>query len=251
MNRKGLFKAYQVQAARQENARTRTLILDAPLPSEPGQFVMAWLPDVGEKPFSISGNDPLTLTVCDVGPVSRALCALQPGERVWARGPLGKGFVLTGTSHILVGGGYGAAPLIFLARQARALGHKVVVCLGAKTHTELILSEQFKDMGCEVLAATEDGSAGLQGLVSLPLLHALEQNPTAGVYTCGPTGMLLAVRQLCRPFQVPTQLSFEALMRCGVGLCGSCELSEEICHLLGIPTGFLVCHDGPVVMAGS
>ncbi len=59
--------------------------------------------------------------------------------------------------------------------------------------------------------------------------------------------MLLAVWQLSQR-QVPAQLSFEALIRCGIGLCGSCELSEETCQLLGIPSGFLICHDGPVVI---
>ncbi|HOI10903.1 MAG TPA: dihydroorotate dehydrogenase electron transfer subunit, partial [Myxococcota bacterium] len=213
-------------------------ILDAPLPSEPGQFVMAWLPDVGEKPFSISGNDPLTLTVCDVGPVSRALCALQPGERVWARGPLGKGFVLTGTSHILVGGGYGAAPLSFLARQARALGHKVVVCLGAKTHTELMLSEQFKDMGCEVLAATEDGSAGVRGRVTA--LYRPQDFDV--VVACGPVPMMRAVQQACRDAGTRAVLSMEARMACGIGACLGCTTQTT--------TGMRrVCTDGPVFPA--
>ena len=251
MNRDGLFEVYQVKSTRQENPRTHTLTFDAPLPSDPGQYVMAWLPGIGEKPFSISANDPLALTICDVGPVSQALCALQPGERLWVRGPLGKGFVLSGDTHILVGGGYGAAPLSLLAKQARASGHKVVVCLGAKTRTDLLMLEQFEAMGCKLLVATEDGSAGAQGLVSLPLLDALQENIPAEVYGCGPAGMLLAVHQLCSRAMVPMQLSFEALIRCGVGLCGSCELSEEICQQLGLPAGFLVCHDGPVVRLGS
>ncbi len=245
----GLFQVLRINRIRKENAHTQTLMMNASLPDAyPGQFVMAWLPGIGEKPFSISGNDPLTLTVCDVGPVSHALCQLEAGNRLWVRGPLGKGFVLSGEAQILVGGGYGSAPLSFLAKQARELGQEVTVCLGAKTKADLIMVEQFEDLGCQVLLATEDGSAGEQGLVSLPLLRAMEQNMAAGVYACGPTGMLLAVWQLCRSVQVPAQLSFEALIRCGIGLCGSCELSEETCQLLGIPSGFLVCHDGPVVI---
>ncbi|HOA22178.1 MAG TPA: hypothetical protein PKL82_06770, partial [Anaerolineaceae bacterium] len=62
MNRDGLFEVYQVKSTRQENPRTHTLTFDAPLPSDPGQYVMAWLPGIGEKPFSISANDPLALT---------------------------------------------------------------------------------------------------------------------------------------------------------------------------------------------
>lgn len=87
----GLFQASRIDRVRKENADTLTLFLDASLPdAAPGQFVMAWLPGVGEKPFSISGNDPLTLTVCAVGPVSRALCELKPADQLWVRGPLGK-----------------------------------------------------------------------------------------------------------------------------------------------------------------
>jgi len=244
----GVFQRIRLAHVQNENAHTKTLIFNYFLKdAQPGQYVMAWLPGIGEKPFSISGSDPLSLTVCDVGPVSHALCQLSKGERVWVRGPLGKGFALSGEVHILVGGGYGAAPLSFLAKQARALNHKVVVCLGAKIKADLLMVEQFEGMGCEVLLATEDGSASVQGLVSLPLLQALQDNNPAVVYACGPTGMLLTVGQFCRRAQVPAQLSFEALIRCGVGLCGSCELSEEICQQLGIPAGFLVCHDGPVV----
>ena len=250
MNRDGLFEVYQVKSTRQENPRTHTLTFDAPLPSDPGQYVMAWLPGIGEKPFSISANDPLALTVCEVGPVSSALCQLKAGDKLWARGPLGRGFALVGQSHILVGGGYGAAPLTFLAKQARAQGYKVTVCLGAKTQADLIMVDEFRRLGCELLIATEDGSAGEQGLVSLPLLRAMEQDTAASVYACGPTGMLLAVHRLCQRVRVPTQLSFEALIRCGIGLCGSCELSEETCQQLGIPFGFLVCHDGPVLTPG-
>lgn len=250
MSQKGLFSTFRVQSLQRENSKTCTIILDTGLDATPGQFVMAWLPDIGEKPFSISGSDPLTLTVCEVGLVSSALCQLKAGDKLWARGPLGRGFALVGQTHILVGGGYGAAPLTFLAKQARAQGHTVTVCLGAKTQADLIMVDEFRRLGCELLIATEDGSAGEQGLVSLQLLRAMEQDTAASVYACGPTGMLLAVHRLCQRVRVPAQLSFEALIRCGIGLCGSCELSEETCQQLGIPSGFLVCHDGPVLTPG-
>ncbi len=248
MNKNGFFTAFRVIENRSENSKTQTLVMDCSLQdAQPGQYVMAWLPGVGEKPFSISGNEPLMLTVADVGQVSHALNQLMAGEQVWVRGPLGKGFVLSGEHHVLVGGGYGAAPLRFLAQKARQLEHQVSVCLGAKTQADLLMVELFAQMGCEVLIATEDGSAGVQGLVILPLLQALQGQESAVAYACGPTGMLLAIGQLCQQLQVPMQLSFEALIRCGVGLCGSCELEEETCLRLGIPPGFLVCHDGPVV----
>jgi len=244
---KGLFSVFTVQEVRCENAYTRTLIFDSPLlDSQPGQYVMAWLPGIGEKPFSISDDDPLGLTIADVGPVSRALTKLTLGERVWVRGPLGRGFTLASHSHLLVGGGYGAAPLSLLAKRARQQGHPVMVALGAKTKDDLILVSAFSAMGCQVFLATEDGSAGIQGLVTGAMEQAVAGGCPETLYACGPNGMLMAVAAFAREKKLPAQLSFEALIRCGVGLCGSCELPEEVCNKLGIPTGFLVCHDGPV-----
>ncbi len=249
MKTEGFFQAYRIFDVRVENALTRTLIFDAPLPdSNPGQFVMAWLPEIGEKPFSISGNDPLALTIADVGPVSHALSQLSPGERVWVRGPFGKGFRLTGQPSLLVGGGYGAAPLSFLAKLLRHHEVPVAVALGAGTRDALMMVPQFESLGCQVYLATEDGSAGIRGLVTKVVkLGCVDVNPRM-LYGCGPTGLLVALGEFSRGNQLTAQLSFEALIRCGVGLCGSCELPEDICLHLGIPTGFLVCHDGPVAI---
>ena len=247
MKTEGLFTAYPVMHVRHENQMTRTLVFDGVLPvCAPGQYVMAWLPGIGEKPFSVSGNDPLALTIAEVGLVSHALTHLLPGDRVWIRGPFGKGFSLVSQSHLLIGGGYGAAPLSFLASQAQAAGHAVCVALGAKTQEELMMVSAFERLGCLVYLASEDGSAGTRGLVTALIEQASREIFPGCVYACGPTGMLLAVGQAAKALNLPVQLSFEALIRCGVGLCGSCELGDAVCHTLGIPEGFLVCHDGPV-----
>jgi dihydroorotate dehydrogenase electron transfer subunit len=248
MNRKGTFTAYRIQSVRIENKTTRTLVFDAPLEDvQPGQYVMAWLPGIGEKPFSISGDVPLALTVADVGPVSRALARLKVGERVWVRGPLGCGFSLVSDSHLLVGGGYGAAPLGLLARRARKVGHSVAVVLGAKSEGDLMMVSTFEEMGCQVYTATEDGSCGVRGLVTAAVEAAYDECEPRALYACGPNPMLIALAAYAREKEMPAQLSFEALIRCGIGLCGSCELPEEVCAQLGISPGFLVCHDGPVV----
>lgn len=249
MKRKGLFTTYCIQEVRQENAFTWSLVFDAPLAdSIPGQFVMAWLPNIGEKPFSISGNDPLSLTIADVGFVSHALSQLTPGERLWVRGPLGRGFSLSPQSSLLVGGGYGAAPLSLLARQLRLMEAPVAVALGAKTRDALMMVPLFESLGCRVHLATEDGSAGIKGWVTAAVKQAcLTMNPEV-LYACGPTEMLVALGAFASQRGLTAQLSFEALIRCGVGLCGSCELPEAICKKLGIPAGFLVCQDGPVAV---
>jgi dihydroorotate dehydrogenase electron transfer subunit len=248
MNRKGTFTAYRIQSVRIENKTTRTLVFDAPLEDvQPGQYVMAWLPGIGEKPFSISGDEPFALTIADVGPVSRALTRLKVGERVWVRGPLGRGFSLTSQSHLLVGGGYGAAPLSLLARRARKVGHSVAVALGAKSEGDLMMVSTFEEMGCQVYTATEDGSCGVRGLVTAAVEAAYDECEPRALYACGPNPMLITLAAYAHEKELPAQLSFEALIRCGIGLCGSCELPEEVCAQLGISPGFLVCHDGPVV----
>ena len=84
----------QIVEIRAENEQTKTFVLDGALDAAPGQFVMAWLPGVDEKPFSLADADPVTLTIAAVGPFSRALHGLAVGERIWLRGPLGKGYQL-------------------------------------------------------------------------------------------------------------------------------------------------------------
>lgn len=247
MSTHGLFQALRLQSVRVENKLTKTLICDGEMPeAQPGQFVMAWLPGIGEKPFSIAAKEPFSLTVAAVGPVSEALCRLQPGKRVWVRGPLGQGFALQGHRHLLVGGGYGAAPLAFLAGEIINQKEDVTVCLGACTAKEVILASVFDRLGCRVRLNTEDGSLGERGLVTASLQAELTENRPDAVYACGPTPMLSAVNVLCAHFEVPCQLSWEAHMRCGLGLCGSCELPKEICEAVGLPKGWLVCKDGPV-----
>jgi len=219
-----------------ENIRTRTLILDARVEATPGQFVMLWLPGLDEKPFSLVDIDPLTVTVARVGPFTTALHCLAPGGRVWFRGPFGHGFEIEGERLLLVGGGYGAAPLHFLARRALAAGCQVTVALGARTAIELLFVNRFHQQGIELHLTTEDGSVGQQGLVTAVVEPLLAAGTVDALYACGPHGMLRALEALCRQFQVPGQLSWEAHMRCGIGLCGSC-----------VHDGRLLCVDGPVL----
>jgi len=242
-----IFQMVKVKEVQVENPTSRTLICDEILPdAQPGQYVMAWLPGVGEKPFSIAHSNPLTITVAAVGPVSQALCGLKPEERLWVRGPLGQGFQLAGKKHLLVGGGYGAAPLLFLSRQAIEKGQQVCACLGARSQQELVLVEKFRSAGCDVGLCTEDGSCGEQGLATHIAEQAIQDFNPDCLYACGPHAMLLALGELCKVKKLPAQLSWEALLRCGIGLCGSCELDQETRCQAGLPAGWLVCKDGPV-----
>ena len=226
------------------NHRTIWVEMNQTLDAQPGQFVMAWLPGVGERPFSIAGSAPLCLLVVDVGPFSHAIHQLKAGDTLWIKGPLGHGFSLLGDAAILAGGGYGAAPLWPLAQLALSQGMNVQVCLGARSKADLLLCDAFEEIGCELTLATEDGSAGETGLVTGVVEKILKSKKIDGLYACGPTGMLTALASLAKTYNFPYQLSWEKLMRCGMGLCGSCEVPQTCDPAL--PPGWLACFDGPV-----
>lgn len=242
--KRAMHESYTVRQVRTENYRTTTLVLDRPLPAEPGQFVMAWLPGVDEKPFSIAADDPLALTIVAVGAFSEAAHRLEPGASLWVRGPLGHGFTLpNGPGRrrlLLVAGGYGVAPLLFLARRATAAGYAVDVCVGARTSADVLLAAPLRATGATVHITTEDGTAGTQGMVMQAVDAVVRAAEPDVVYACGPAGMLEAVERKCQDYDLSHQLSWEAHMRCGMGLCGACEVP-------GRPKlGWLACHDGPV-----
>lgn len=241
------YQAFRIVQIRSVGKATKTIIFDKALVNaEAGQFVMLWLAGIGEKPISIMDDDPFSIAVSVVGPFSRALSDLQIGSRIWARGPFGRGYKLQGNVHLLVGGGYGAAPLLFLAETACSKKDAVKVCLGARSSDDLILIDVFKTLGCEVMLSTDDGSSGKAGLVTDLVERVLQNSRIDTLYGCGPLPMLSALSILCRQAKLPAQLSWEANMRCGIGLCGSCELDDETRRSAGIPAGWLVCRDGPI-----
>jgi dihydroorotate dehydrogenase electron transfer subunit len=250
----GIPQPFTITAIKQENAITKTFVLDGALPAQPGQFVMVWLPGHEDKPFSLANADPVSLTIAAVGPFSRAMHGLQVGQSLWLRGPLGRGYYLPAAPLVgqavslsypvtpphlaVIGGGYGVAPLLFLARQALTQGWQVTPIIGARTAASLLLVNEFMTLGLAPQLTTEDGSAGQRGLVTTALTGLLAQparRPQA-VYACGPVGMLQAVAAVCAAELMPVQLGWEAQMRCGIGLCGSCEVGQ----------GWLTCLDGPV-----
>jgi len=227
--------AYRVAEIVREGCAGVTLILDGSMPAEPGQFVMAWLPGVGERPFSLMDDDPISLAVARVGPFTHALCALEPGDRLWLRGPYGHGFELVGHRHLLVGGGSGAAPLALLARLARSQGHEIIAALGARTSDLLMLRWRFQALGCRLVVATDDGSVGCQGTVLDAVQELLDDGWPDAVYACGPEPMLVAVAHRAEELSLPCWVSMERVMKCGLGVCGTCHFGDR-----------LVCRDGPV-----
>jgi len=231
--------ACRIERVERENYRVATFTLDLALDAAPGQFVMLWLPGVEERPLSLMAGDPVTLTVARIGPFTSALHARHAGERVWVRGPYGNGFrqiKQTGTRPLLVAGGYGVAPLLFLARDLLAAGAQPSVLIGARTARDVIFVERFEAIGVPVLVATDDGSRGTQGLAPDVAARTIESQPVSSLYACGPEPMLEGVAALARRHHLPAQLSYERKMRCAFGVCGTCVRDD----------GWLVCRDGPV-----
>jgi dihydroorotate dehydrogenase electron transfer subunit len=234
-----LHRAARILEVEEVARDTRSYTLDLALGAEPGQFVMVWVPRLDEKPFCVAGDAPLTLTVRRVGPLTEELHELHPGGRLWVRGPFGHGFSARAGRLLLVGGGYGAAPLGFLCSRAALSGASAVLAVGARSAADLLIPRSAHEHAAAIHTATEDGSSGLRGLVTGLAGDLLERERFDRVCACGPNSMLDAVAAIARAAGIPAELSFERYMRCGIGVCGSCERE-----------GRLVCSDGPVFRYG-
>ncbi|VVB66450.1 Sulfide dehydrogenase subunit beta [Candidatus Gugararchaeum adminiculabundum] len=221
----------------EENPRVKTFILDCDLKTEPGQFLMLWIPESGERPMSIAGANPLTLSIANVGKVSASIHSKKVGDRIFFRGPLGKPFTFQSSYKriVLVGGGYGVAPLRFLASAAAKKKISVKLIMGAKTKGELMASPDKKI--CETIITTDDGSEGQKGFTTDALTNLLADNSSTpdAVYACGPELMMKKVAEICKQNKIPCQVSLERIMKCGIGLCGSCSVDGKLC-----------CCEGPV-----
>lgn len=252
---------HRVLSRSQETKDTWTLELeplaDAIRPRA-GQFDMIYAFGVGEVPISTSGehvgDGPLTHTVREVGAVTRALCALEPGALVGVRGPFGNEWPLeeaVGGDLVVVAGGIGLAPLRPAIRHAlaqRADYGQVSVLLGARTPGELLFVHEIEewrsrfDVEVDVTVdAAATGWHGRVGLVTTLIPGAVFDPANASAFVCGPEIMMtFVVRALVERGLPPERIwiSMERNMRCGVGHCGHCQLG---------PT--LICRDGPVFRA--
>jgi dihydroorotate dehydrogenase electron transfer subunit len=207
--------------------------------AKPGQFLMLWIPGVDEIPLSIlhAGDGEVSVSVKLVGDATRHLHEMKRGETVGVRGPFGNSFTENMGKVLLVGGGTGTAPLLFLTKRLAAKAELLSFVIGAKTKNELLFRRELDSVCAEeaVVAATEDGSYGMQCLATEPLENLLKKQSYDVIYTCGPEQMMRKVFDLAEKRKIPLEASLERLMRCGIGLCGSCVIGK-----------YRVCRDGPV-----
>jgi len=213
--------------------------------AEPGQFLMFWIPGVDEIPLSILDarkNGEVMVVVKKVGEATEALHSKKVGELVGIRGPFGNSFTIKNGKILMVGGGTGIAPLLFLAKKLKSKTAKLVFVTGAKTKEELMFIDELDEL-CgkgNVVATTEDGSYGVKGLATTPLESLLAKERFDMVYACGPERMMLKVFDLTEKHRIAIEVSLERLMRCAIGLCGSCVVGK-----------YRVCTDGPVFTASQ
>jgi dihydroorotate dehydrogenase electron transfer subunit len=225
----------------------------------PGQFVMISVSDGVEpflrRPFSVAGMDrgkgTFTLIYQAVGKGSKRLAGWGAGQETDILGPLGNGFSRKDGmgKAVLAGGGMGIAPLLPLAKELRAGGVDVSVFAGARSMDLLFGLHRFNAYGCKVQVATEDGSGGVRGFVTLPLEEHLKKHAPTMLYACGPTPFLKAVAALCGSFHWEAQLSLEERMGCGFGACRGCSI--QTWSASGDIVRKRVCVDGPVFAAGE
>ncbi len=202
---------------------------------------------VNEK--SASGGT-LELVVAAHGSGSRWLSERAIGESVDLVGPLGTSFgVPTESANtLLVGGGYGSAPLFGLAEVLKARSCRVDVVIGASTAGKIYAPIDGKRSVTTMTIATEDGSAGSRGKVTDFLPEIIDRYQTEVIYSCGPMGMLREVNEIAEKFQIIHQCAVEESMACGIGVCMTCVIplkGED-----GVIRMSRSCIEGPV-MDGS
>lgn len=223
--------------------------LDAPVVARkrrPGQFVILRIDEAGERiPLTIADVDldrgAIAVIVQAVGKSTHQLCAMREGEIVTdLAGPLGQPTrIREGERVCCIGGGIGTAVVYPIACGVKAKGGHVVAIVGGRSREFVILEEELRAIGDEVVVTTDDGSYGRQGLVTDALQDLIARGRRFDtVVAVGPIRMMQAVCGVTRPIGLPTTVSLNPVMVDGTGMCGGCRVSID-----GEPK--FVCVDGP------
>ena len=223
-----------------KNVWEMKLLGDTSAIAHPGQFVNIRLDGLYlRRPISVCHWDANSLSIIykEMGKGTEKMATMKSGEKLDLLTGLGNGFSITparGKKIVLIGGGVGVPPLYALMQKLK--GEDVSCVMGFNTSADVFYVKEFEDLGVKVTVTTVDGSVGMKGFVT----DALKQMHYDYYFTCGPMPMLRAVHGLGGD----GQLSFEARMGCGVGVCMSCS-----CEML---TGSKrICLEGPVFLSSE
>jgi dihydroorotate dehydrogenase electron transfer subunit len=230
----------------QETPTVKTFIFkdDISSKAKPGQFLMVWIPGVEELPMSVMVSDKkgyAAITIRKHGFGSTALFNKRYGQLLGVRGPYGNQFKIYKESKkaLLVGGGTGLVPLMRLTTTLNELKIDTTVIIGAKSKEEMFFEKQANNFldktKHNIIISTEDGTYGVRGYATDVMSTIISKDKFDTVYTCGPELMMKKVFDIGLANSLSIQASLERYMKCGVGICASCCIGDQ-----------LVCRDGTV-----
>ncbi|MDR1848299.1 MAG: dihydroorotate dehydrogenase electron transfer subunit [Bacteroidales bacterium] len=214
----------------------------------PGQFVQI-LSAAGNgqklrRPISVCDVDyaknEIMLLIQIVGDCTRAMSEVKTGDEISVIYPLGNGFEVTDDKVLMIGGGVGVAPMLYLAKEYAKRGIRQDLLIGVRTKEHLLLAEEFNKYA-NLHITTEDGSLGVKGLV---IVHPVLRNRYDRIYCCGPDPMMRAVAKAAKDSQTPCYLSLEERMACGIGACLCCVVNTQ-------DGNRCTCTEGPVFLADN
>lgn len=239
---------YRIVEKTKLNSVMWKILLDAPLiakNAKAGQFVIIKIDEKGERiPLTINDADPkkgaITIIFQEIGTTTKRLGCLKAGGTVMdLLGPLGKASDFGKVGNIvLIAGGVGIAEILPIAKYSKEEGNHVVTIIGGRTKELVILEKELKKYSDEVIAATNDGSYGIKGLVIDPLRERMSKEIFNLCYCVGPDIMMKAVCEVTKVCGLKTLVSLDANMVDATGMCGTCRVT------IGGKTRF-VCVDGP------
>ena len=222
--------------------------------AKPGQFVNVRVKDVAEpllrRPISLHGIDDangiISLLYLVVGRGTEMMTHMENGDSIDLLGPLGNGFstFFHGRRAVIVAGGIGSAPFYPLMEALRKKDKRIKMIYGARDEESLACLDLYEEEGVEMILVTEDGSVGEKGFVTDPLDRLLGEEGADFVYACGPEAMLKAVEGVVEKHHLKGEVSTEARMGCGLGVCLSCSKKAKD------GKNRKCCQDGPVFAMG-
>lgn len=232
-----MHQTYTIKKIIRETPKAVTLILEGKINYSHGQFIMLWLPGADEKPFVVSYMDKNSfgITIEEKGKFTKKVADIKTGIEVGIRGPYGNGFKITNNS-IVAAGGLGMAPALSLIKKLR----NSIIIQGAKSKEYLLYLKNKEILNIieknnnKIIYCTDNGSFGIHGFTT-DVLKEMINEKIRTVYTCGPEIMIKKVFEICEEHKIECQVSLERFCKCGVGICGSCAINDQ-----------LVCKDGPV-----